>query len=106
MPTSGISRRVSAISRFMSSMLTGQAHSGSGSCGRRRIPSTPVRQYYARGLLGDLRRLLAVVALVGHEVLQDHLLDVPVLGVHRRERLQRFDPLLLALADADEDAPT
>ena len=28
MPTSGISRRVSAISRFMSSMLTGQAHSG------------------------------------------------------------------------------
>ena len=26
MATSGISRRVSAISRFMSSMLTGQAH--------------------------------------------------------------------------------
>ncbi len=65
MPTSGISRRVSAISRFMSSMLTGQAHSGSGSCGmqggrgRRQsgptpklggssstwVPPTPVRQY-------------------------------------------------------------
>ena len=41
---------------------------------------------------------------MGHEVLQDHLLDVPVLGVSGRERLQRLHALLLALADAHEDA--
>ena len=74
------------------------AHSGSGSSGRpSRHAGAPV---LARGRVGDLRRLLAVVALVGDEVLQDHLLDVPVLGVHRRERFERFDALLLALADA------
>ncbi len=48
-------------------------------------PGPPVR---AGGRVGDLRRLLPVVALVGHEVLEDHLLDVTVLGVQRRERLQ------------------
>ena len=50
MPTSGISRRVSAINRFMSSMLTAQAHSGSGSSGLAWAGSSsgserPVRQY-------------------------------------------------------------
>ena len=49
----------------------------------------------ARGGVGDLRGLLPVVALVGDEVLQDHLLDVAVLGVRGRERLERFDALLL-----------
>ena len=82
-------------------MLTAHAHSGSGSSGARvRHARAPV---LARGRVGDLRGLLSVVALVRHEVLQDHLLDVPVLGVQRRERLQRLDALLLALADAHED---
>ena len=59
----------------------------------------------ALGRLGrDLGGLLAVVAVVRDEVLQDHLLQMPVLGVHRRERLQRCDPVLLRLADADEDS--
>jgi hypothetical protein len=56
-----------------------------------------------RRRVGDLRRLLAVVALVRHEVLQDHLLDVPVLGVHSSERFQRFEALLLGLADPHQD---
>ncbi len=66
--------------------------------------ATPVRQYSPGGLVGDLGGLLAVVALVGHEVLEDHLLDVPVLGVHRGERLERLHALRLGLADADENA--
>jgi hypothetical protein len=41
---------------------------------------------------------------VRDEVLEDDLLQVPVLGVHRGERLERGDPVLLGLADADEDA--
>jgi hypothetical protein len=52
---------------------------------------------------GDLRRLLAVVAAVGNEVLQDHLLQVPVLRVHRGQRLQRGHAVVLALADANQD---
>jgi hypothetical protein len=52
---------------------------------------------------GDLGRLLAVVAAVGDEVLQDHLLQVAVLGVHRRQGLQRGHAVVLGLADADED---
>ena len=55
-------------------------------------------------LLGDLGGLLAVVAPVRHEVLQDHLLEMPVLGVHRGERLERLDAVLLGLPDPDEDA--
>ena len=57
----------------------------------------------ALGLVGYLRGLGAVVARVGHEVLQDHLLEVAVLGVHRRQRLQRLDPLGRRLADAHQD---
>ena len=38
----------------------------------------------------------AVVALVRDEVLEDHLLQVAVLGVHRGERLERRDALVLA----------
>jgi len=41
MPTSGISLRVSAISRFMSSTLTGVAHAGAPCSG---AASRPVRQ--------------------------------------------------------------
>ncbi len=37
------------------------------------------------------------------EVLQDHLLQVSVLGVHLGQRLQRGQTLLRALADADQD---
>ena len=54
--------------------------------------------------LGDLRRLLAVVAAVRHEVLEDHLLEVPVLGVQGGERLERLDAILLGLPDPHEDA--
>ena len=83
-------------------MSTGQAHSGSGSEGRAvGDAGAPV---LARGVLRDLGWLLPVVALVGNEVLEDHLLDVPVALVQRRDRLQRGDALLLGLADADEDA--
>ena len=63
-------------------------------------PGAPVA---LRRLRGDLRRLLAVVGAMGDEVLEDDLLEVAVLGVDRGQRLQRRDPVLLALADADED---
>ena len=66
--------------------------------GETALPAAP------RRLVGDLRHLLPVVARVGDEVLQDHLLEVAVPGVRLGERLQRGDTLLLALADADEDA--
>ena len=59
-------------------------------------PGAPV---LLRRLLGDLGRLLPVVALVRDEVLEDDLLDV----VEPGERLERRDPLLLGLADPDED---
>jgi hypothetical protein len=52
----------------------------------------------------DLCRLLAVVVRVRHEVLEDHLLDVAVLGLHLGQRSQRVDPLLGRLADADQDS--
>ena len=48
------------------------------------------------GLLGDVGDLRPVVARMGDEVLQDHLLDVAVPLLHGRQRLQRGDPLLLA----------
>ena len=41
---------------------------------------------------------------MGHEVLQDHLLQMAVLGVHLGQRLERGHALVLALADAHEDA--
>lgn len=53
---------------------------------------------------GDLGRLLAVVGVVGNEVLDDDLLQMPVLGVHRRERLERPEAILTRLADPDEDS--
>ena len=67
------------------------------------VGGAPIHPIRPRGLLRDHGRLLAVVALVGHEVLQDHLLDVPILGVYRRDRLKRRHPLLLALADPHQD---
>ena len=64
---------------------------------RRADPGAPV----ALGRLGgDLGRLLAVVAAVRDEVLEDDLLDVVEAG----ERLERGHPVRLGLADADEDA--
>ena len=56
-----------------------------------------------RGGVGDLGGLAAVVADVRDEVLQDHLLQMSVIGVDGGERLERGDALVLALADADED---
>jgi hypothetical protein len=59
-------------------------------------PGAPV----ALGRLGgDLGRLLAVVAPVRDEVLQDHLLQVAEAG----ERLQGLDPVLFGLSDPDQD---
>ena len=52
----------------------------------------------------DVGRLLAVVAAVGDEVLQDHLLQMAVAVVQLGERLQRRDAVLGVLADADQDA--
>ena len=96
MPTSGISRRVSAISRFRSSMPDRRRP-------LRRAVHRPVVQAGApervRRLGGDVGRLLAVVAPVRHEVLQDHLLQV----VEARQRLERRHAVLLGLADADQD---
>ena len=51
-------------------------------------------------LRGDLGGLLAVVAAVRDEVLQDDLLQVPVLGVHGGQGLERGHPVVLGLADA------
>ena len=53
-----------------------------------------------RGLRRDLRGLLAVVAAVRDEVLEDDLLQVREAG----ERLERGHPVVLALPDPDEDA--
>ena len=94
---SGISRRVSCTSRTMSSIVTGQAHFGSVAVRRVGEARGPV----ALGGVGrDLGRLLAVVLPVRDEVLEDDLLDVLV----ARERLQRRHPVVLGLADADQDA--
>ena len=57
----------------------------------------------AGGLVGDVGDLGAVIARMGDEVLEDHLLDVPVGSLHLGDGLERGDPLLLALADPDED---
>ncbi len=52
----------------------------------------------------DLGGLLAVVAAVRDEVLEDQLLDVAVAVVQCGERLERLDAIGVRLADADEDA--
>ena len=48
-------------------------------------------------------RLGAVVARVRDEVLEDHLLQVAVLGVHLGQRLQSGHPLVGRLADPHQD---
>ena len=73
MPTPGSSRCASAIRRFMSSSETGVAHVGRSRCGPVAEPGAPV---LLRRRLGDLGRLLPVVALVRDEVLEDDLLQV------------------------------
>ena len=132
MPTSGISRRHSRTRSFMSSSVTGVAQSGraprharrhsgivrarsrrrarrhpASARSRRRdsvaAPRARLRPALAGRVVGDLGDLAAVVARVRHEVLEDHLLDVAVAGVDLGERLQRGDPLLLGLADPDQD---
>ncbi len=57
----------------------------------------------ALGRVRDQRRLAPVVARVWHVVLEDHLLEVAVLGVYRGERLQRRHAIVRRLADAHED---
>ena len=63
--------------------------------------ATPSRR---RSCVGDVSDFGAVVPRVRNEVLEDHLLEVAVLLVHFGERLERLDPLRLALPDPDEDA--
>ena len=56
-------------------------------------------------LVGRARRVLRHGgARLRQEVLDDHLLHVPVAGVRVRDREQGVDPLGAGLADADEDA--
>src|SRR4051795_9756600 len=95
-PTSGIRRRHSRTSARMSSSVTGVAQSGGGrSAGAPPPPRPPpARARGGRPLavapldgVGDLRRLTPVVARVRHVVLEDHLLEVPVLAMHVGERL-------------------
>ena len=84
----------------MSSIVIGVAHFGASRVRRERQPRLPV----ALGDVGrDVGRLLAVVPAVRDEVLEDDLLQVPVLGVHRGERLERRDAVVLGLADPHED---
>ncbi len=71
---------------------------------QRRVGAKPGAPVRVGCLGGDIGRFLAVVAAVGDEVLQDHLLQMAVLGVNRGQRAQRLDPVGLGLADADEDA--
>ena len=85
----------------MSSRPTGVAHSGRSRWG---ASVSPVRQKRSAAAVAISRGLLAVVAAVRHEVLEDHLLQVAVLGVDGGERLERRHALVLGLADADEDA--
>ena len=88
----------------MSSKLIGVAQSGRP-CDFVASPSRlSVGPASAGRFVGDLGHLAAVVVRMGDEVLEDHLLDVPVALVDRGQRLERGDPLLLGLADADEDA--
>ena len=69
----------------MSSIVTSHAHAGASTRG----PSaTPVRQYSRGGVVRDLRRLSPVIALMRHEVLEDHLLEVAVRRVELGELLQ------------------
>src|ERR1700719_2944110 len=103
------SSRSSSAAWRISSIASGRvsaniAVSSSGVSATPSLPrSTAPPTRLGRGGVGDVRGLSAVVALVRHEVLQDHLLDVPVLAVDRRQRLERLDALLLALADPHED---
>src|SRR4029453_42895 len=75
MPTSGISPRHPRTSSRIWARVPSGAHGGS----------------------------LAGIAAVRDEVLEDHLLEVPVLGVHRRQGLERLDAVRLGLPDAHED---
>ena len=85
MPTSGISRRHSRTStRMSSSVIASPSPAAAARPARRRRR--------ALGGVGYLRRLRPVVARVRHEVLEDHLLEVAVLGVHRGQRLERLRP--------------
>ncbi len=106
MPTSGIRRRHSRTRSFMSSSVIGVAQSGASppatsSLAPAKRPFGPARP---RRFVGDLGHLATVVTRMGDEVLEDHLLEVAVARVDLRECLERGDPLLLCLADADEDA--
>ena len=101
-PTSGMSRRASAMSRCICSIETGVAHFGSPISPARPVADAGGPAPAGRGV-GDVGGLAAVVAGVRDEVLQDDLLQVAVLGVHRGERLERRDALVLGLADPDED---
>jgi hypothetical protein len=68
--------------------------------GQRRPVALPAP---AGRFVGDLGHLAPVIAGVRHEVLKDHLLQVTVLAVDRRQGLQRGDAIVGGLADPDQD---
>ena len=101
-PTSGISRRDSWTRATMSSRVTLGGPGRHGLLlGQGRVRGIAVT---VLGGVGDLRRLAPVVVRVRHEVLEDHLLDVAVLGLNRGQGLERGDAILQALPDPHEDA--
>jgi hypothetical protein len=63
-------------------------------------PGAPV---LTGGRVGDLGRLASVVLLVGDVVLEDHFLDVAVALVQLGQSRERGHPLVLGLADPNQD---
>ncbi len=78
---------------------------------RRALDMDALRQDQPRGGGGPQQLVERRLRMVGHlrprlgaEVLDDHLLDVAVPVGQRGDRLQRLEPFLPRLADADQDA--
>ena len=83
-------------------LLDGDSGGPVGQVGGRSVsdsggPETPGR------LIGQVGYLEPVVGVVGHEVLEDHLLDMAMATVHAGERVQGGEAVGLVLPDPDED---
>src|SRR5215203_3726643 len=108
-PTSGISRRHSPISLFISSIETGAAQLGgsssspSGGSGKGDSVPEAGASLVPSGEGAESPHLSPAVLRVRDEVLEDHLLKVPMPLMGAGQRLQRGDALVLGLADADQD---
>ena len=71
---------------------------------RDRLAAKPRPPVLGRAVGGDVGRLLAVVAAVRDEVLEDHLLQMTELGVDVGQRPQRRYAVFVGLPDPDQDA--